>query len=88
VTDGVEPAVAQAAEAAGERAVTVVRGVDLDRRLSAAALVDELRADVVPVLLGAGLRLFDGTPPVALEKPGVDDVGVRTSLRLRVLRSG
>jgi hypothetical protein len=42
----------------------------------------------MPVLLGAGLRLFDGTPPLALEKLGVDDVGPRTSLRFRVLRSG
>src|SRR3712207_1058999 len=88
VTDGIEPAVAQAAEAAGERAVTVVGGVDLNRQLLAAGLVDELRVDVMPVLLEAGLRLFDGTPPVALEKLGVDDVGARTSLRFRVLRSG
>ena len=87
VTDGVESAVAQAA-AARERAVTVVGGVDLNRQLLAAGLVDELRVDVMPVLLGAGLRLFDGTPPVALEKLGVDDVGARTSLRFRVLRSG
>ncbi len=88
VTDGVESAVALAAAAAGERAVTVVGGVDLNRQLLAAGLVDELRVDVMPVLLGAGLRLFDGTPPLALEKLGVDDVGPRTSLRFRVLRSG
>jgi dihydrofolate reductase len=88
VTDGLESAVAQAAEAAGERAVSVVGGVDLNRQLLAAGLVDELRVDVMPVLLGAGLRLFDGTPPVALEKLGVDDVGPRTSLHFRVLRSG
>ena len=88
VTDGVESAVAQAAAAAGERAVTVVGGVDLNRQLLAAGLVDELRVDVMPVLLGAGLRLFDGTAPLALEKLGVDDVGPRTSLRFRVLRSG
>ena len=36
---------------------------------------------------GTGLRLFDGTP-VAPEELGVHDVGARTSLRLRVLRSG
>ena len=59
--------------------MTVVRGVDHNR---------QLRVDVMPVLLGAGLRLFDGTPPVGLEELGVDDVGVRTSLRFRVLRSG
>ena len=86
VTDGVESAVARAAEAAGERAVTVVGGVDLNRQLLSAGLVDELRVDVMPVLLGAGLRLFDGTPPLALEKLGVEEAGARTSLRFRVVR--
>ncbi|WP_448618079.1 hypothetical protein [Geodermatophilus sp. URMC 65] len=37
---------------------------------------------------GAGLRLFDGTTPVALDEPGVDDIGARTSLRFRGLRWG
>jgi dihydrofolate reductase len=86
VTDGVESAVARAAEAAGERAVSVVGGVDLNRQLLAAGLVDELHVDVMPVLLGAGLRLFDGTPPLVLEKLGVEEVGARTSLRFRVVR--
>jgi dihydrofolate reductase len=85
VTDGVESAVAQAAEAAGERDVTVVGGVDLDRQLLAAGLVDELHVDVMPVLLGSGLRLFDGTPPLVLEELGVEEAA-RTSLRFRVVR--
>ncbi len=84
VTDGVQAAVAQAVEAAGERAVTVIGGADLTGQLLEAGLVDELRVDVMPVLLGAGLRLFDGTGPLALEKLGVEEVGVRTSLRFRV----
>jgi dihydrofolate reductase len=83
---GVEAAVARAVAAAGERAVSVIGGADLDRQLLAAGLVDELRVDVVPVLLGDGLRLFEGTGRVALEKLGVDEVGVRTSLRFRVVR--
>ena len=53
----------------------------------AAGLLDELRVDVMPVLLGAALRLFDGTPPRALEEPGADEVGCRTSLRFRVVRA-
>ncbi len=68
--------------------MTVVGGVDLNRQLLAAGLVDELRVDVMPVLLGAGLRLLDGAPPVALDEPGVDDIGARTSLRFRGLRWG
>ena len=85
VTDGIEAAVAQASEAAGDRAVTVVGGADVNRQLLAAGLADELRVDVMPVLLGSGLRLFDGTGALTLEKLGVDDVGARTSLHYRVL---
>ncbi len=75
---------ARAAEAAGERAVSVVGGVDLNRQLLAAGLVDELRIDVMPVLLGAGRQLSDGTGPLALEKLSVDGAGARISLRFRV----
>jgi dihydrofolate reductase len=84
VTDGVRDAVSRASQAAGDRAVTVVGGADLTRQLLAAGLVDELRVDVMPVLLGAGLRLFEDTGPIALEKLGVDEVGARTTLRFRV----
>lgn len=88
VTDGVESAVAQAKAAAGDKAVTVVGGVDVIRQLLDAGLVDELRVDVMPVLLGAGLRFLDDPTlvHVTLEKLGVDEVGVRTSLRFRVHR--
>jgi dihydrofolate reductase len=86
VTDGLEAAVACAAELAGERAVTVVGGADLNHQLLRAGLVDELVVDVMPILLGTGLRLFEGTPAAALEKISVAEVGVRTSLRYRVVR--
>ena len=86
VTGGLEAALARAVGLAGERAVTVVGGPDLTGQLLAAGLVDELRVDVMPVLLGRGTRLFDGVGPVELEKLGVDDVGVRTGLRFRVVR--
>jgi len=87
VTDGLESAVAQATAAAGDKAVTVVGGADLNRQLLATGLADELRVDIMPVLLGGGRRLFDGLPPgVRLEKIGVEEAGVRTSLAFRVLR--
>ncbi|WP_233498619.1 dihydrofolate reductase family protein [Blastococcus sp. TF02A-26] len=84
VTDGLETAVDRAKQAAGDRAVTVVGGADVNRQLLAAGLVDELRVDVMPVLLGAGLPLFAGVGPHSLEKIGVEEIGVRTSLRFRV----
>ncbi len=85
VTDGPAAAVAQAGVAAGERAVTVVGGAELTGQLLAAGLVDELRVDVMPVLLGSGVRLFEATGLITLEKLGVEEVGARTSLRFRVV---
>jgi dihydrofolate reductase len=84
VTEGLEAAVARAVGLAGERAVSVVGGADLNQQLLRAGLVDELHVDVVPVLLGTGLRLFEDAPPLALEKLGVVEAGARTSLRFRV----
>ena len=84
VTDGVEAAVSRAVEAAGDRSVTVVGGADLNRQLLSAGLADELHVDVMPVLLGAGLPLFAGVGPRWLEKIGVAEVGVRTTLRFRL----
>ena len=67
--------------------MTFVGGADLFRQLLAADLVDELAVDVMPVLLGGGVRLFDGGVPATLEKVSVDEVGVRTALRYRVVRA-
>ena len=88
VTDGLESAVAQARAAAGDKAVQVVGGADVNRQLLAAGLADELRIDVMPVLLGSGRRLFDGlaVDGIRLEKLGVEEAGARTSLAYRVLR--
>ena len=69
--------------------MTVVGGVDVIRQLLHARLVDELRVDVMPVLLGAGLRFLDDASlaHVDLEKIGIVEVGARTSLRFRVNRA-
>jgi dihydrofolate reductase len=57
VTDGVASAVAQAKAAAGDRVVSLAAG-DMAGQALAAGLVDELRVDLVPVLLGTGVRYF------------------------------
>lgn len=54
---GVEAAVARAQELAGDRVVEVAAG-DVGGQVLAAGLVDEVRMDVVPVVLGAGKRYF------------------------------
>src|ERR671921_1892856 len=64
VTDGLESAVEQAREVAGEKDVGVV-GASLVQQCIRAGLLDEIHVDLVPVLLGDGVRLFDhlGTEP-------------------------
>lgn len=56
------------------------------QQLLRAELVDELHIDVMPVVLGGGLRLLENIDPelVPLQKIDVQEVGARTSLRLRV----
>jgi dihydrofolate reductase len=55
--DGVEAAVARAQELAGDRIVEVAAG-DVGGQALAAGLVDEVRMDVAPVVLGSGKRYF------------------------------
>ncbi|GAA3278115.1 dihydrofolate reductase family protein [Dactylosporangium vinaceum] len=54
---GVEAAVAAAQELAGDRIVEVAAG-DAGGQVLAAGLIDEVRMDVVPVVLGSGKRYF------------------------------
>jgi dihydrofolate reductase len=77
-----EPAIEQAKAAAGEKDVTVVGGASVNQQLLRAGLMDELRVDVMPLLLGSGLRLFDHLEGVSpqLEKTGIREAGQRTSL--------
>ena len=89
VTDGIESAIRQALAAAGDKAVQVVGGISVIQQLLRAGLVDELRVDVMPVLLGGGQRLFpdEGLEGLQLQKTGVQEIGPRTSLRFSIGRS-
>ena len=64
----VERCAEEAREAAGDRAV-MAHGADLAQSLLAARQLDEIEVHLVPVLLGAGRRLFpdDGVGPIELE---------------------
>jgi dihydrofolate reductase len=60
VTDGPEAALALAREAAGDRDVQISGGADVIQQYLRLGVVDELQVHVSPVLLGGGVRLFDG----------------------------
>jgi dihydrofolate reductase len=57
VTDGVDCPVEQAKAFAGDKDVSVSPG-NIGGQALAAGLVDEVRADLVPVFFGAGVRFF------------------------------
>jgi dihydrofolate reductase len=89
VTDGIESALEQAMDAAGGADVALGGGADVIQQYLAAGLVDELLLNVVPILLGAGTRLFDERtadaelelePIEAVEAPGVTHLRYRPRL--------
>ena len=85
VTEGVREAVQRARDAAGDRYVTIGGGADVARQALAAGLVDEVQLHVVPVLLGDGLPLFEGSGTAArLSRIRVVDAPNVTHLRYRV----
>ncbi len=59
VTDGVESAVERAKAVAGDGDVAV-GAASIAQQCIRAGLLDEVHIDLVPVLLGGGVRLFDG----------------------------
>ncbi|MFN8375622.1 MAG: dihydrofolate reductase family protein [Anaerolineae bacterium] len=87
VTDGVESAIRKAREIAGDKGIGI-GGANLTQQCLKLGLLDEIGVDLVPVLLGSGVRLFEqlGIEPVELEctralpAPGV------THLSFRVLK--
>jgi dihydrofolate reductase len=60
VTDGISAAYDQARRAASGRDVALAGGADVARQYLRAGLVDEMQIHLVPLLLGAGERLFEG----------------------------
>ena len=88
VTDGIHTAVEQARAAAGERDVSL-HGPSVIRQALAAGLVDEIGVHLAPVLLGGGVRLFEGPAGglVELERTALVGTPAATHLRFRVLRA-
>ncbi|CAN5594991.1 dihydrofolate reductase family protein [soil metagenome] len=88
VTDGIESALEQAREAAGDQDVGLSGGANIAQQYLKAGLIDELQIHLVPVLLNDGARLFDSLGDArvglectrAIEAPGV------THLTYRVMK--
>ena len=87
VTDGLARAVEQAKKAAEDKNATL-SGSTIAQQCVKAGLLDEIHIDLVPVLLGAGIRLFDhlGTEPIDLECARVIEAPGVTYLRYRIVK--
>jgi dihydrofolate reductase len=84
ITDGIESALEQAREAAGDKDVFIGGGAQIINEYLAAGVVDELELHIAPLILGGGARLFDGVGPDlkleqlrAVEAPGVTHLKYR-----------
>jgi dihydrofolate reductase len=60
VNDGIESALAQARDAAGDRDVRIAGGGDTILQYVNAGLIDEFTIALAPVFFGSGVSLFDG----------------------------
>jgi dihydrofolate reductase len=86
VTGGIASAMAQAKAAAGDRDV-MVHGADMVQQALEAGVLDEVQVHQIPVLLGAGRRLFGTLPSlIELEIVRVIDTPQATHIRYRVRR--
>ncbi len=75
VTDGIQSAIERARQAAGDKDVLVIGGASTFQQVLNAGLCDEVRIGIIPVLLCAGLRLFENidNEHIRLEKIKVID---------------
>lgn len=88
VTGGIEEALRRAKAATGNGVVAVMGGANLGQQFIQAGLVDEISIHLVPVLFGAGTRLFDNLAidHIRLEASGVVHTPAATHLHFRVLK--
>jgi dihydrofolate reductase len=87
VTDGVESAIRQARQVAGDKDVDV-SSASIVQQCLRLGLLDEIQLDLAPVLLGGGVRLFDnlGGQQVQLERIRIVDAPGVTHMRFRVIK--
>jgi dihydrofolate reductase len=87
VTEGVQSAVEQARAVAGDKDVAV-GAASIVQQCIRAGLLEEIHLDLVAVLLGKGIRLFDhlGTGPIELESTRVIVAPGVTHLTFRVVK--
>jgi dihydrofolate reductase len=88
ITDGVESAVVQAKKTAGNKDIQVI-GANTIQQIMNVGMCDEFQIDIMPVLLGKGVRLLENidTDKITLERTKVEEATVmRTSITFKVTK--
>jgi dihydrofolate reductase len=83
VTDGIEAALELARAAAGDKNVGVWGGANIMRQYLKAGLLDEIHIHLAPVLLGGGIRLFEGLDPEGIELRRLRSIETPSATHLR-----
>jgi dihydrofolate reductase len=84
ITEGFDAALEQARDAAGDGDLDIAGGAATVQQALRAGAIDELTLSIVPVLLGAGERLFDGVADPGLHPLEVIHSPNATHVRYRV----
>jgi dihydrofolate reductase len=88
VTDGIEAALERARAAAGDKNVGIWGGANIIRQYLEAGLLDEMQIQLVPILLGDGIRLFVDLDlgGIELRKASAIDTPAATHLGFEVVK--
>jgi dihydrofolate reductase len=86
VTDGIESAMDQARAAAGDGVISIAGGASTIQQFLAAGMLDELYVHIVPIILGAGERLFENVGDPVLEPVQVIATPAVTHIKYRIVR--
>ena len=89
VTDGIEAALELARAAADDKNVGVWGGANIIRQYLKAGLLDEMQIQLIPILLGNGIRLFEGLDPegIELRRTGSIETPAATHFRFEVVKT-
>jgi dihydrofolate reductase len=82
------PAAIEEAKAVAGDKVVGMHGATTAQQALAAGLVDEVQVHLIPIMLGAGVRMWDdiGGKPIEFERTAVVATPQATHLRYRILR--
>jgi dihydrofolate reductase len=86
--EGIDRTLEAARAAAGHKVISVMGGANVAQQFLRAGLIDQIQLHVVPILLGSGMRLFEGigSESVALAVVEVIPTAAVTHLRYQVVK--